>query len=82
MDVEERQRLAVGLIQTIAMQAMELPADQRPEFIRRAVMAVRREFERKYTADPMLTEATDKLQAMIEAMVQIIEESGGSIGHA
>ena len=82
MDDEERQRLAVGLIQTIAMQAMELPADQRPEFIRRAVMAVRREFERKYTADPMLTEATDKLQAMIEAMVQIIEESGGSIGHA
>jgi histidine ammonia-lyase len=79
---EARQRLAVGLIQTIAMQAMELPADQRPEFIRRAVMAVRREVERKYTADPMLTEATDKLQAMIEAMVQIIEESGGSIGHA
>ncbi len=64
------------------MQAMGLPADQRPEFIRRAVIAVRRELERKYTADPMLTEATDKLQAMIEAMVQIIKESGGSIGHA
>ena len=82
MDDEERQRLAVGLIQTIAMQAMELPADHRPEFIRRAVMAVRREFERKHTEAPILTEATDKLQAMIEAMVQIMEESGGSIGHA
>ncbi len=82
MDDEERQRLAVGLIQTIAMQAMELPADQRPEFIRRAVMAVRREFERKHATNPVLTEATDKLQAMIEAMVQIIKESGGSIGHA
>jgi RIO-like serine/threonine protein kinase len=82
MDDEERQRLAVGLIQTIAMQAMELSADQRPEFIRRAVTAVRREFERKYVADPGTAEMADKLEAMIKAMVQIIEESGGSVGRA
>jgi hypothetical protein len=46
------------------------------------VMAIRREFERKYTADPVTAEMADKLRAMIEAMVQLIEESGGSIGHA
>ncbi len=82
MDDEERQRLAVGLAQTIGMQAMELPANQRPEFIKRAVTAVRREFERKYVADPEIAEAADKLQALIETMVKIIEESGGSVGHA
>jgi hypothetical protein len=82
MDDEERQRLIIGLAQTIAMQALELPADQRPQFVRRAVTAVRTEFERKYGPDPELAEATDKLQALIETMVALLEESGGSVGHA
>ncbi len=82
MDDEERQKLAIGLAQAIAMQAMELQADQRPVFIRRSVTAVRREFERKYVADPDIAEAADKLQGLIETMVAILEESGGSVGHA
>ncbi len=81
MDDEERQRLIIGLAQTIAMQALELRADQRPQFVRRAVTAVQAEFERKYGPDPELTEAADKLQALIETMVALLEESGGSVGH-
>jgi RIO-like serine/threonine protein kinase len=82
MDDEERQKLALGLAQTIAMQAMELPAEHRPKFIKRAVTVVRREFERKYVADPDTGEAADRLQALVETMVKLIEESGGSVGHA
>ncbi len=81
MDDEERQTLAIGLAQSIAMQAMELPGAQRPEFIRRAVAAVRSEFERKFGGDPDLAGAADKLQALIETMVQLLEESGGSVGY-
>ncbi len=81
MEDEERRQLAVGLAQSIAMQAMELPANQRPEFIKRAVIAVQSEFERKYVADPEIAEAANKLQALIETMVKLIEESGGSVGH-
>ena len=82
MDDEERQKLAIGLAQSIAMQAMELPADRRQEFIKRAVAAVRSEFERKFGGDPDLAEAASKLHALIETMVALLEESGGSVGHA
>ena len=82
MDDEERQRLIVGLAQTIAMQALEVPANQRQQFIKRAVTAVQTEFERKYGTDPNLAEAADKLQALIKTMVGLLEESGGSVGHA
>ncbi len=82
MDDEERKRLVVGLAQSIAMQALELPTEQRSKFIRRAVMAVRTEFERQYGAAPDMDEATSKLWALIETMVKLIEESGGAVGHA
>ena len=82
MEDEQRKQLVNGLAQTIAMQAMELPAPQRPEFIKRAVTAVRQEFEHKYGPDPETGEAVDKLQALIETMVRIIEETGGTVGHA
>ncbi len=82
MDDEERLRLTIGLAQTIAMQALELPAEGRMTFIARAVTAVRTEFERQYGSDLHLGEATDKLSGLIETMVKLIEESGGSVGHA
>ena len=82
MDDKERQTLAIGLAQSISMQAKELPPNQRPEFIKRAVLAVRTEFERQCGADPAMDEAAHKLHALIETMVELIEESGGSVGHA
>ncbi len=50
-DEESRQRHVISVAQTIAMQAMELPRDQRARFIERAVTAIRRDFDRKYGAD-------------------------------
>jgi hypothetical protein len=82
MDDEERQRLIIGLAQTIAMQALELPHQGRQDFVKRAVMAVQAEFERKYGPDPALAEAADKLRTLIRTMVDLLEESGGSVGHA
>jgi hypothetical protein len=64
------------------MKAIDLPAEQRPRFIKRAVTVIRREFERKYVTDPDLGEAADSLQALVETMVKQIKESGGSVGHA
>ena len=45
-DEESRQRHVISVAQTIAMQAMELPRDQRTRFIERAVTAIRCNFDR------------------------------------
>ncbi len=81
-DEESRQRQVISVAQTIAMQAMELPAQERSRFIQRAVTAIRRDFDRKYGADPDTADAAQRLQQLIEELVGMIEASGGSVGRA
>ena len=81
-DEESRQRQVISVAQTIAMQAMELPAQERSRFIHRAVTAIRRDFDRKYGADPDTADAAHRLQKLIEELVRVIETSGGSVGRA
>ena len=81
-DEESRQRHVISVAQTIAMQAMELPRDQRARFIERAVTAIRRDFDRKYGADPDTADAAHRLQRLIEKLVRMVEASGGSVGRA
>ena len=77
---EQRQQL-IGIAQNIALQALELPAEKRPEFIERTVAAIRSRYERRHGADPSAAKTADKLQAMTQAVMQILEEDGGQIGH-
>lgn len=79
-EMEREQFLAVA--QTIGMQAMELPPEQRLEFIHRAVTAIHRDYARKHGADPSTAEMAERLEKMIATLVQMIEASGGTLGHA
>ncbi len=77
---EQRQQL-IGIAQNIALQALELPAEKRLEFIHRTVATIRHRYERKHGADPSAAKTADKLQAMTQAVMQILEENGNQIGH-
>jgi hypothetical protein len=80
-NAEQRQQL-IGVAQTIAMQALELPPGKRLEFIQRTVTTIRSRYEEKHGADPSTTKTAEHLQAVTEAVMQILEEDGGQIGHA
>ena len=80
-DEKEREQF-LAVAQTIGMQAMELPPEQRVEFIQRAVTAIHRDYARKHGADPSTAEMAERLEKMIATLVQMIEASGGTIGHA
>jgi uncharacterized membrane protein len=79
---KEQQQQLIGIAQNIALQALELPPEKRLEFIKRTVTAIRMRYERKRGADPSAAKTADKLQAMTQAVMQILEEDGGQIGHA
>jgi hypothetical protein len=81
-DDESERRQFLAIFQTIGMQAMELPREQRLAFIHRAVTAIYRDYERKKEADPTTAEMAERLEKMSAALVRMIEESGGSVGHA
>ena len=81
MNDEERRQL-ITVAQTIGMQAMELPPEQRTEFIRRSVTAIHRDYAQKYGGDASTAEMADRLEKLTATLVKLIEESGGSIGNA
>ncbi len=78
---KEQQQQLIGIAQNIALQALELPPEKRPDFIKRTVAAIRARHEDKHGVDPSAAKTADKLQAMTEAVMQILEEDGGQIGH-
>lgn len=80
-DEKEREQF-LAVAQTIGLQAMELPPEQRLEFIHRAVTAIHRDYARKHGADPSTAEMAERLEKMTATLVQMIEASGGTIGHA
>ena len=82
MDDDEDQRRLLEAAQTLALRALDLAPDQRQEFIERAVAAIHEGFVHKHGAEPGAAETAAKLQTMTEAVMQILEEDGGQIGHA
>ena len=82
-DHDERERLKIlAISHMIGLQAMELPPEQRLEFIRQAVTAIHRVYAHKYGADPSTAEMAERLEKMTATLVQMIEASGGTLGHA
>ncbi len=79
---DERQQRARGLAQVLAMKALEHPPDQREALIARAVARIRRDYEQQYGADPDTAAQASKLLNLTRAMLKLLEESGGCIGHA
>ena len=82
MDDEKEREQFLAVAQTIGLQAMELPPEQRLAFIHRAVTAIHRDYARKHGADPSTAEMAERLEKMTAALVQMIEASGGTAGHA
>ncbi len=64
------------------MKVLEQPPDQREALIERAVGKIRRDYEQQYGADPDTLAQASKLLNLTRAMLKILEESGGCIGHA
>ncbi len=82
MDDEAERRQFVAIAQTIGMQAMELPPEQRLAFIKRAVTVIHRDYAAKHGADPSTADIADRLERLTATLVKMIEESGGTVGHA
>ena len=82
MDDEKEREQFLAVAQTIGMQAMELAPEQRLTFIHRAVTAIHRDYARKHGADPSTAEMAERLEKMTATLVQMIEASGSTIGHA
>ena len=82
MDTEQERERILGVIRTIAMAAMELPREKRQTFIERSVMMIRKNYERAYGSSPETADQAKKLLELTQEMVRILEESGGTIGHA
>lgn len=82
MDDEKEREQFLAVVQTISMQAMELAPEQRMEFIHRAVTAIHRDYARKHGADPSTAEMAERLEQMTATLVEMIEASGGTLGHA
>ncbi len=61
---------------------MELPPEQRLEFIHLAVMAIHRDYVHRHGADPSTAEMAERLEMMTATLVQMIAASGGTLGHA
>jgi hypothetical protein len=82
MDPNEVQRQElIEIAQRIALQAIELPPEERPDFIQSTVATIRARYERKHGVNPSATKTAAKLQALTEVVMQILEEDGGQIGH-
>ncbi len=79
---DKRQQQVRGLAQVLAMKALEHPPDQREALIARAVARIRRDHEQQHGADPDTAAQASKLLNLTRAMLKILEESGGCIGHA
>ncbi len=82
MDVEQRRKQILEMVRTIAIAAMEFQPDERPAFIEHTVATIRGNYEKAQGPDPELTDAWSNLLELTREMVKILEESGGTIGHA
>ena len=87
MDEDEREKQFIAVAQAIAMKALEVPLDQRQAFIEAKISeakisSTRKGYEEKHGPDPKTAEQARKLLDLTRTMVRILEQSGGTIGHA
>jgi len=82
MDREQERERILGVVRAIAMAAMELPREKRQAFVGRTVTMIRKRYERAYGADPDSAEQARRVLELTHEMVRVLEESGGTIGHA
>jgi hypothetical protein len=86
MDKAEQQQRILAIVNRLAMQAIGLPAAERRAFIDREIAVIKRDYERQYAADPKIKagalEFADKLREWTDALLLMMERSGGVTGRA
>jgi len=72
----------MSVVNIIAMDAIELPPEERQAFIQKEVRETRELIEKSKGASPLANEFCEKLEEWITAAVRLMENSGGTIGRA
>ena len=70
------------IVTDLARRAMQLPPSERYAFIMDEIVAVRVAYEDKHGRHPKMHELDRNLRAWAQSLVKILEEPGGTIGHA
>ncbi len=80
---DDQDRLFLEMVVTdLARRAMQLPPSERYAFIMDEIVAVRVVYEEKYGRHPNIFELDRNLRAWAQTLVKLLEESGGTSGHA
>ena len=79
---EDEGKQFIAVAQAIAMKALDVPPNQRQAFIEAKISSTHKGYEDKHGSDPKTAEQARKLLDLTRTMVQILEQSGGTIGHA
>ena len=86
MDRKREAQEIMELVDTIAMEAFELPAAERPAFLKARIGELRDDFARASVGDPekaaIGVEFGDRLEEWTEARLKMLEQSSGTIGTA
>jgi hypothetical protein len=84
MDKQQQAERIQKIVDTIALNAIELPPDDRPAFIEGEIARVREAFRRTYEADPRLAtyamELVDQMDQWTREQIQALEAGGGKTG--
>ena len=80
---DDQDRIFLEMIVTdLARRAMQLPPTERYTFIMDEIVAVCVTYEEKHGPHTNIRELDRRLRAWGQTLVKILEESGGTIGHA
>ncbi len=80
---DDQNRLFLEMIVTdLARRAMQLPPSERYAFIMDEIVGVRVAYEDKHGRHPNISELDRSLRAWAQTLVKLLEDSGGTTGHA
>ena len=80
---DDQDRIFLEMIVTdLARRAMQLPPTERYAFIMDEIVAVRVAYEDKHGRHPNISELDRNLRAWAQNLVNLLEGSGGTTGHA
>ncbi len=86
MDTKQQAEHVQGIIDRIAREAIALPSDARPVFIKEEIVKIRGDFLRTYEPDPRLIAAAmgflDTMYGEVKAQVRLLEENSSDPGTA